>query len=81
MLAQSTHAWKVNFGKFTNETRNGMEDATENSGQTYIAALNGTSAGGGYELAAACDQIVLIDDGLGRGRYWSRCSRLPEPVA
>jgi benzoyl-CoA-dihydrodiol lyase len=63
MLAQSTHAWKVNFCKFTNETRNAIEDATESSGQTYIAALNGTSAGGGYELAAACDEIVLIDDG------------------
>ncbi len=63
MLAQSSHGWKVNFCKFTNETRNGIEDATEHSGQTYLAALNGAAAGGGYELALACAQIVLVDDG------------------
>ncbi|EOD63859.1 2,3-epoxybenzoyl-CoA dihydrolase [Amycolatopsis vancoresmycina] len=62
MLAASEHHWKVNFCKFTNETRNGMEDATEHSGQTYVAAVNGTCAGGGYEIALACEKIFLIDD-------------------
>ncbi len=62
MLAASPHGWKVNFCKFTNETRNGIEDATANSGQTYLAAVNGTASGGGYELALACEHIMLADD-------------------
>jgi len=63
MLSRSSHAEKVNFCKFTNETRNGIEDASENSHQRYICAINGTAAGGGYELALATDHIILADDG------------------
>src|SRR5271157_5684785 len=63
MLAGATHAHKVNFCKFTNETRNGMEDSSENSGQKFICVVKGTAAGGGYELALATDHIMLIDDG------------------
>jgi benzoyl-CoA-dihydrodiol lyase len=63
MLAGSTHAHKVNFCKFTNETRNGLEDSSENSGQKFITVVNGTAAGGGYELALATDHIIMADDG------------------
>ncbi|MEP6678644.1 MAG: enoyl-CoA hydratase-related protein, partial [Betaproteobacteria bacterium] len=62
MLGLSSHAWKVNFCRFTNETRNGIEDASAHSGLKFLAACNGTTAGGGYEMALACDEILLVDD-------------------
>src|SRR5918999_4162436 len=63
MLRESSHGWKVNFCKYTNETRLAIEDASEHSGVKFLAALNGICAGGGYELALACDEIFLVDDG------------------
>ena len=76
MLGLSSHAWKVNFCKFTNETRNGFEDSSTHSGLKFLAAVNGACAGGGYELALACDEIILVDDRSSAVRLSS--SLLPE---
>ena len=72
MLGHSTHGWKVNFCKFTNETRNGMEDSSRHDGLKFVAALNGTTAGGGYEVALACDEIV---HGRRPLHAWSACRK------
>ena len=78
MLGTSSHSHKVNFCKFTNETRNSIEDASQHSRQTYIAALNGTAAGGGYELALATEYLMLIDDG--NAAAVGKCDKGPAAV-